>query len=232
MTFSPPFELELSSLNVRSRTLYVCNRTLSTDYGSFMDGLLWSRRPKVISLSTGFEFQEKYIMVLCEKLLCREDPCNCCAFDHKCWRHHLKGGSLAGIEDGRLLDYSQTLADTLPTLPRDSINIPRPSNLSNAEIFSVNTFDGGSGGYHSGASPQYCMSGYAFSDAYSIQPTPPQSNFNNNELDKLERMNANNTNNTNTPVSVWSNRQLGGFFATYLWFSPALKCFGTHHNHQ
>lgn len=63
MTLSPPFELELSSLNVRSRTLNVCNRTLSIDYGSFMDGLLWSCRPKVISLSTGLEFQEKYIMV-------------------------------------------------------------------------------------------------------------------------------------------------------------------------
>ena len=56
--------------------------------------------------------------MLCEKLLCREDPCNCCAFDHKSWRHHLKGGSLAGIEDWRLLDNSQTLADTLPTLPK------------------------------------------------------------------------------------------------------------------
>ena len=63
MTLSPPFELELSSLNVRSRTPNVCNRTLSIDYGSFMDGLLWSCCPKVISLSKGLEFQEKYIMV-------------------------------------------------------------------------------------------------------------------------------------------------------------------------
>lgn len=52
MTLSPPFELELSSLNV-------CSRTLSIDYGSFMDGLLWSCRPKFISLSTVLEFQEK-----------------------------------------------------------------------------------------------------------------------------------------------------------------------------
>ncbi|KAL4651088.1 hypothetical protein ACB092_01G134300 [Castanea dentata] len=95
----------------------------------------------------------------------------------------------------------------------DSINTPRPSNLSNAEIFSVNTFvGGGGGGYRSGASPQYCMSGYASSDAYSLQPTPRQSNFNNNELDQLEMMNAANTNNTNTPVSVWSRSPVGRLF--------------------
>ncbi|XP_010428778.1 PREDICTED: auxin efflux carrier component 6 [Camelina sativa] len=88
---------------------------------------------------------------------------------------------------------------------------PRASNLSNAEIFSVNTpnnrfFSGGGGsgtlqfyngnneimfcngdlgafgftrpGY--GASPRR-LSGYASSDAYSLQPTPRASNF--NELD-------------------------------------------------
>ncbi|EFH63928.1 auxin transport protein [Arabidopsis lyrata subsp. lyrata] len=70
---------------------------------------------------------------------------------------------------------------------------PRASNLSNAEIFSVNTpnrfFNGGGGsdlggfgftrpGF--GASPRR-LSGYASSDAYSLQPTPRASNF--NELD-------------------------------------------------
>lgn len=87
---------------------------------------------------------------------------------------------------------------------------PRPSNLSNAEIFSVNTpapfyeysinpnanngythynhgpnneiiiCNGDLGfGYRSGTSPR--LSGYASSDAYSLQPTPRASNF--NELD-------------------------------------------------
>lgn len=72
-----------------------------------------------------------------------------------------------------------------------TINLtPRPSNLSNAEIFSVNTppfpnLDIGIGnsdfpfGYRS-VSP-HRLSGYASSDAYSLQPTPRASNF--NELD-------------------------------------------------
>lgn len=61
----------------------------------------------------------------------------------------------------------------------------RLSNLSNADIFSINTplqvLDGGDfpfGGYPA-ASPR--LSGYASSDAYSLQPTPRASNF--NEMD-------------------------------------------------
>ncbi|KAL2318363.1 hypothetical protein Fmac_032239 [Flemingia macrophylla] len=54
-----------------------------------------------------------------------------------------------------------------------AITTPRPSNLSNADIFSINTpplhlHDGA-------ASPN--LSGYASSDAYSLQPTPRASNF-------------------------------------------------------
>ncbi|XP_010244040.1 PREDICTED: auxin efflux carrier component 6 [Nelumbo nucifera] len=73
---------------------------------------------------------------------------------------------------------------------------PRASNLSGAEIYSVNTpappreFNHGNTdigfcnadlafGYRSAASPR--LSGYASSDAYSLQPTPRASNF--NELD-------------------------------------------------
>ena len=126
----------------------------------------------------------------------------------------------------------------------DSINTPRASNLSNAEIFSVNTFGGGGGGYRSGASPQYCMSGYASSDAYSLQPTPRQSNFNNNEVDQLEMMNgAANTNNTNTPVSVWSRSPVGRLFrhpspvftgVKMLWDSSpsSVKFSNTHHEEE
>ncbi|EEF36244.1 Auxin efflux carrier component, putative [Ricinus communis] len=97
-----------------------------------------------------------------------------------------------------------------------SINLtPRPSNLSNAEIFSVNTpapfhdynihnpnniynlYNNNHGGtnnneiiicngdlgfgYRSGTSPR--LSGYASSDAYSLQPTPRASNF--NEMDVI-----------------------------------------------
>ncbi|XP_028757625.1 auxin efflux carrier component 6-like [Neltuma alba] len=86
---------------------------------------------------------------------------------------------------------------------------PRPSNLSNADIFSINTplqlheFHGAASeataagvghdivfghgdlgfGYLS-ASPQ--LSGYASSDAYSLQPTPRRSNF--NELEAATTM--------------------------------------------
>ncbi|XP_013588753.1 PREDICTED: probable auxin efflux carrier component 6 [Brassica oleracea var. oleracea] len=87
---------------------------------------------------------------------------------------------------------------------------PRASNLSNAEIFSVNTpnrfFNGGGGSgalqfYNGNNEIMFCngdlggfgftrpgcgvsprrLSGYASSDAYSLQPTPRASNF--NELD-------------------------------------------------
>lgn len=70
---------------------------------------------------------------------------------------------------------------------------PRASNLSSAEVFSVNTppavvvsshnpsyLDDVVLGYRSG-SPH--VSGYASSDAYSLQPTPRASNF--NELDTV-----------------------------------------------
>ncbi|GAA0179005.1 hypothetical protein Leryth_018419 [Lithospermum erythrorhizon] len=67
---------------------------------------------------------------------------------------------------------------------------PRPSNLSNAEIFSVNTpyhangdlgmpFGHGDVAFSYRGSPR--ISGYASSDVYSLQPTPRGSNF--NELD-------------------------------------------------
>lgn len=95
---------------------------------------------------------------------------------------------------------------------------PRPSNLSNADIFSVNTplqlhefhgtvADAGSGhdivfghgdlgfGYPS-TSPR--LSGYASSDAYSLQPTPRPSNFNEMET----------TTTTSTPV--WARSPISG----------------------
>ncbi|TKY45599.1 auxin efflux carrier component 6 [Spatholobus suberectus] len=54
---------------------------------------------------------------------------------------------------------------------------PRPSNLSNADIFSINTpLHLHDGDLAVGASPH--LSGYASSDAYSLQPTPRASNFN------------------------------------------------------
>ncbi|WVY90126.1 hypothetical protein V8G54_035640 [Vigna mungo] len=54
---------------------------------------------------------------------------------------------------------------------------PRPSNLSNADIFSINTpLHLHDGDPPAGASPH--LSGYASSDAYSLQPTPRASNFN------------------------------------------------------
>ncbi|CAK9134258.1 unnamed protein product [Ilex paraguariensis] len=87
---------------------------------------------------------------------------------------------------------------------------PRASNLSNAEIFSVNTpaplhechhansdtvYGNGELGFgYRASSPR--LSGYASSDAYSLQPTPRASNF--NELDTTT------VTTTNTPVWVRS----------------------------
>ncbi|XP_075665122.1 F-box/LRR-repeat protein At5g02910-like [Castanea sativa] len=106
ITLPPSFELELMMLDVRMSAL-------SIDYGSLIDGLLWSCRPKQLSLPTGLKSRKKCIKVLCEDILDKENrDCSCC------WRHHFKGAkikSIAGIEDEKLLDC-KTLLDTLPTL--------------------------------------------------------------------------------------------------------------------
>lgn len=111
---------------------------------------------------------------------------------------------------------------------------PRASNLSNAEIFSVNTpaphydlhhhasLDMGADfppyGYRSAVSPR--LSGYASSDAYSLQPTPRASNF--NELDTTTT-----TGNTPTwarsPVAGKVIRQSSPTGVRMVWESPG-KC--------
>ncbi|KAK4756192.1 hypothetical protein SAY87_006319 [Trapa incisa] len=83
---------------------------------------------------------------------------------------------------------------------------PRASNLSGAEIFSVNTpahntalsycGDHNNGVTFARASPR--LSGYGSSDAYSLQPTPPRaSNF--NEMDDATATMASLNNNGGTP---------------------------------
>ncbi|KAM7253362.1 hypothetical protein ACFE04_025980 [Oxalis oulophora] len=97
---------------------------------------------------------------------------------------------------------------------------PRPSNLSNTEIFSVNTTPPrplNEFNYHnyllnnnnnnnnneivfwSAVSPR--LSGYASSDAYSLQPTPRASNF--NEMDSI-------TSTTGNVTPVWMRSPVGG----------------------
>ncbi|XP_030971861.1 uncharacterized protein LOC115991982 isoform X2 [Quercus lobata] len=113
MSLPPPVELDLMKLDIR-------NSALSIDYVTFIDGLLWSCRPKILSVPTGLESLDKCIKVLCEMLVDREDLHRCLG-DHKCWRSHLKGAeitSIAGNEDERLLDC-KTLLDMLPTLAKD-----------------------------------------------------------------------------------------------------------------
>lgn len=90
---------------------------------------------------------------------------------------------------------------------------PRASNLSNAEIFSINT-PGPLQDYHfnsnndivfwgSATSPR--LSGYASSDAYSLQPTPRASNF--NEMDGITVMNGNTPTWVRSPVAGKGYRQ-------------------------
>ncbi|XP_075665137.1 uncharacterized protein LOC142634756 [Castanea sativa] len=108
ITLPLSFKLELMMLDVRISAL-------SIDYGSLIDGLLWSCRPKQLSLPTGLKSRKKCIKVLREKILDKKDRgCSCC------WRHHFKGAnikSIAGIEGERLLDC-KILLDTLPTLEK------------------------------------------------------------------------------------------------------------------
>ncbi|KAB1220917.1 putative auxin efflux carrier component 6 [Morella rubra] len=110
----------------------------------------------------------------------------------------------------RIRRSTSSAADQSTLSPSIGIT-PRASNLSNAEIFSVNTpgtlilpHDVAFGntdlalGYRS-TSPR--LSGYASSDAYSLQPTPRASNF--NELETTTATTA-----ANTPV--WSRSPAAG----------------------
>lgn len=56
MSLPPPVELDLMKLDVR-------NSALSIDYVTFIDGLLWSCRPKILSVPTGLESRDKCIKV-------------------------------------------------------------------------------------------------------------------------------------------------------------------------
>lgn len=87
---------------------------------------------------------------------------------------------------------------------------PRASNLSNAEIFSINTpaplheyhYNSNNEIVFWGSATSPRLSGYASSDAYSLQPTPRASNF--NEMDTITVMT------TNTPT--WARSPVNGKF--------------------
>ncbi|XP_059590872.1 auxin efflux carrier component 6 [Vitis vinifera] len=116
---------------------------------------------------------------------------------------------------------------------------PRASNLSGAEIFSVNTpaplheyhngnadiaFGNGDLGFgYRSASPR--LSGYASSDAYSLQPTPRASNF--NELDTTTITTTNTPFWVRSPVAGKVYRQQSPAFSgvRMVWESPG-KCNG------
>ncbi|CBI19962.3 unnamed protein product, partial [Vitis vinifera] len=93
---------------------------------------------------------------------------------------------------------------------------PRASNLSGAEIFSVNT-----------PAPLHDprLSGYASSDAYSLQPTPRASNF--NELDTTTITTTNTPFWVRSPVAGKVYRQQSPAFSgvRMVWESPG-KCNG------
>ncbi|PON74477.1 Auxin efflux carrier [Parasponia andersonii] len=105
-------------------------------------------------------------------------------------------------ENGRIIRVRirRSTADHSAAVSSPSMGItPRASNLSNAEVFSVNTppqaappvvvsshnptscFEDVVLGFRSGS--PHVSAGYASSDAYSLQPTPRASNF--NELDTV-----------------------------------------------
>lgn len=95
---------------------------------------------------------------------------------------------------------------------------PRQSNLSNADIFSINTplhLHEGGGNLAAGASPH--LSGYASSDAYSLQPTPRASNFN--------EMEAGTPVWGRSPVAAGRVCRQSSPVARVLWESPG-KCLG------
>lgn len=56
MSFPPPYEMELLKLDVRNPALLI-------DYTTLIDGLLWSCRPKILSVPIGLESQDKCIKV-------------------------------------------------------------------------------------------------------------------------------------------------------------------------
>ncbi|KAK4490182.1 hypothetical protein RD792_000839 [Penstemon davidsonii] len=87
---------------------------------------------------------------------------------------------------------------------------PRASNLSNAEIFSINTPNEFGFG-HRPVSPM--LSSYASSDVYSLQPTPRASNFNELDLTAMSPMTGKIFRQTSPAVKmVWESPEEGQGF--------------------
>ncbi|RDX70528.1 Auxin efflux carrier component 6, partial [Mucuna pruriens] len=98
----------------------------------------------------------------------------------------------------------------------NTVITPRPSNLSNADIFSINTpLHLHDSDLPVAASPH--LSGYASSDAYSLQPTPRASNF--NEMDAGTPVWG------RSPVSAGRVCRQSPPVARVVWESPG-KCLG------
>ncbi|KAG6607665.1 Auxin efflux carrier component 6, partial [Cucurbita argyrosperma subsp. sororia] len=112
---------------------------------------------------------------------------------------------------GRICVRIRRSTSSAPDSGFSSIGItPRASNLSNAEIFSINTPVQLHGPLRSNDMSFDLGSGYGSSDAYSLQPTPRGSNFNDMEMT---------TTAGNTPT--WGRSPVAGSSAVKIvWESP------------
>ena len=112
---------------------------------------------------------------------------------------------------GRICVRIRRSTSSAPDSGLSSIGItPRASNLSNAEIFSINTPVQLHGPLRSNDMLFDLGSGYGSSDAYSLQPTPRGSNFNDMEMT---------TTAGNTPT--WGRSPVAGSSAVKMvWESP------------
>ncbi|XP_057522233.1 putative F-box/FBD/LRR-repeat protein At1g78760 [Amaranthus tricolor] len=76
------------------------------NYGTFLDGLLWSTRPAILSLELNY-YSPEFLKGLFKSLVIREPKCCCSHTNSKCWRCLLKDIKLIdvkGFESNTRLD--------------------------------------------------------------------------------------------------------------------------------
>ncbi|KAJ6764233.1 F-BOX/RNI/FBD-LIKE DOMAIN PROTEIN [Salix koriyanagi] len=91
------------------------------DYRDIVDGLLWVCHPETVLLVSGWNYENEFIQILCEKLMQGGENQHCCSSSHiKCWRHDLKDIQIEHLQqnaEAKALTCG-TLLESLPNLGR------------------------------------------------------------------------------------------------------------------
>ncbi|KAG5234269.1 FBD-associated F-box protein [Salix suchowensis] len=91
------------------------------DYRDIVDGLLWVCHPETVLLVSGWNYENEFIQILCEKLMQGGENQHCCTSSHiKCWRHDLKDIQIEHLQQNAEAKAFTcgTLLESLPNLGR------------------------------------------------------------------------------------------------------------------